>query len=353
MFKRFKEHFIPHEGNDHRPHFLRSYFVGRILLLLLVLEVGYLAQTLFIAPRSDYFAAIFASVLIDQTNVERSGQHLGTLVSNPKLEAAAKLKADDMAARGYFAHNTPDGRNPWWFVKAAGYEYDAAGENLAVNFSDSSDVTKAWMNSPLHRANIVNGNFTEIGIATARGIYKGKEAIFVVQMFGRPASPVVNFSEVVRAVKEEIVAPPTTPTLKVIARKGTTTPPQVPVTKIVTPTTTPASSTPPRTSIVAGAAVNHTPEATAIFATSELAGSSLGAVSAASTWEQLLASPRKVMAVVYVLIGLFVLLALAFAIFVKIHIQHPILIVNGLLVLSIVAGVALFNSLLVSSMGMV
>jgi uncharacterized protein YkwD len=354
MFQRLKEYFVPHEGNDHRPHFLRSRYVARILLLLLVLEVGYLTQTLFVLPRSDYFAAIFASVLVDQTNLERGGQRLSSLLPNPQLEAAAKLKADDMAARGYFAHNTPDGRNPWWFVKEAGYAYDAAGENLAVNFTDSSDVTKAWMNSPLHRANIVNGNFTEIGIATARGMYKGKEVIFVVQMFGRPALPMISFSEVVEAVKEEIMTPPTAmPTIKVLAEKGTTTPlKKLPPVRVMTATTTPASSTPSRVSIVAGAAVDHNPEAVAGFSPPE-PSVSLSAVSTASVWEQFVASPRKVAGAAYLLIALLVMIALCFAIFVKIRIQHPILIMNGLLLLSIIVGITLFNALLVSGTGMV
>jgi len=55
-----------------------------------------------------------------------------------------------------------------------------------VNFVDSSEVHRAWMNSPTHKANIIQPRFTEIGVATAEGIYKGKQAIFVVQFFGVP-----------------------------------------------------------------------------------------------------------------------------------------------------------------------
>ena len=58
------------------------------------------------------------------------------------------------------------------------------GENLAVNFQNSEDVETAWMNSRGHWLNIMNPKFKEIGIATSTGIYKGRQAVFVVQMFG-------------------------------------------------------------------------------------------------------------------------------------------------------------------------
>jgi hypothetical protein len=62
-----------------------------------------------------------------------------------------------------------------------------AGENLAIHFTDSSDVVGAWMDSPTHRANIMNGNYTEIGVGTAEGTYEGFKTMYVVQLFGTPA----------------------------------------------------------------------------------------------------------------------------------------------------------------------
>jgi hypothetical protein len=106
---------------------------------------------------------------------------------NPQLVAAAQAKANDMAAKGYFAHVSPDGRTSWSWFKDAGYAFSYAGENLAVDFTDSGNVNQAWLNSPTHRANIMNGHFTEIGIATAVGEYEGHTTTFVVQMFGTPA----------------------------------------------------------------------------------------------------------------------------------------------------------------------
>ncbi len=148
-------------------------------------------------------AAILPSVLVKATNEERQTQELPELVENPLLVEAAKLKAEDMAAKGYFAHINQEGQFPWHYLDLVGYKYSAAGENLAVNFVQSREVHRAWMNSPTHKANIVEEKFSEIGIATAEGIYKGEEAVFVVQFFGTPKSNLFKNSDNV-AVSESI-----------------------------------------------------------------------------------------------------------------------------------------------------
>lgn len=135
----------------------------------------------------DSLSAIYASVLVNLTNRDRALSNVAELRVNSLLEKAAQMKADDMAERGYFSHNTPEGRAPWYWFDKAGYKYVFAGENLAVNFTESEDVQTAWMNSRGHFLNIMNPRFTEIGIATSTGIYKGREAVFVVQMFGSPS----------------------------------------------------------------------------------------------------------------------------------------------------------------------
>jgi hypothetical protein len=97
-----------------------------------------------------------------------------------------------MAKNGYFAHFAPDGTSPWHWFDEAGYVYTHAGENLAIHFTDSNEVVDAWMNSPKHRENIVNGVYTEIGVGTAKGKFEGYDTVYVVQLFGTPAqAPVV------------------------------------------------------------------------------------------------------------------------------------------------------------------
>lgn len=152
-----------------------------VVILIFIMTIPYVRVSIL-----DSISAIYASVLVNLTNRDRVLNNLSELKVNSLLEKAAQMKADDMAARSYFAHNTPEGKTPWYWLELAGYEYLYAGENLAVNFQNSEEVQTAWMNSRGHFLNIVNPKFKEIGIATSTGIYKGREAIFVVQMFGTP-----------------------------------------------------------------------------------------------------------------------------------------------------------------------
>lgn len=159
--------------------------IGIAVLVLLLFIVGVTPNLR--SNALDSLSAIYASVLVNLTNQNRLNANISELKVSSVLEKAAQMKADDMAAKSYFAHNTPDGKTPWYWFDEAGYKYVYAGENLAVNFEESSGVETAWMNSKGHFLNIMNPKFTEIGIATSTGIYKGRTAIFVVQMFGAPA----------------------------------------------------------------------------------------------------------------------------------------------------------------------
>lgn len=187
MKKSFKKYFVPNEENDHKPHFLREKSVtaiaGVALLLLLASIIGS-----YVVKNSKFLASIQSAFLVDLANQDRASEGAGALVMNEKLAMAAQLKANDMAEKSYFAHTSPEGITPWHWFGEAQYSYIYAGENLAVNFSRSEDVQRAWMNSPTHRANILNNRYREIGIATAQGMYKGKSTTFVVQMFGTPSS---------------------------------------------------------------------------------------------------------------------------------------------------------------------
>lgn len=186
MFRWLKNHFIPHSGNDRHPHLLRTEATIFLLAIVIIIEVAFLASTIVLPSGTSFFSLILPQALVQSANADRGADGLGTLTAHQLLEQSAALKAQDMASKGYFAHTSPEGRTPWYWLERVGYSYASAGENLAVNFIDSSDVHSAWMNSPSHRANIMNAGYTEIGIATATGMYKGNEAVFVVQYFGKP-----------------------------------------------------------------------------------------------------------------------------------------------------------------------
>lgn len=160
--------------------------------------------------QTGQYASVVASVLVDLVNTDRTSDSLHGLTVSPVLEAAAQAKANDMAAKGYFAHTSPEGKDPWYWFKLVGYKYSYAGENLAVDFTDSGDVNAAWMNSPTHRDNILNPHYTEIGIATASGYYQGRPTIFVVQEFGMPA-PLAP-----AAVVSDVPANPSTPAVAAV-----------------------------------------------------------------------------------------------------------------------------------------
>lgn len=193
MRRRVRKYFIPHEINEFKPYLLRA---GGLLVVAVFVFGALFASNIqrFILRTSDYIASVLPAVLVDLANKDRSEASISYLKINPKLEAAARLKAKDMATRGYFAHYSPEGVSPWHWIKESDYNFIYAGENLAVNFDDSDAVNTAWMASPGHRANILNDKFSEIGIATEKGFYNGRETTFVVQMFGAPAKTEVATS---------------------------------------------------------------------------------------------------------------------------------------------------------------
>ncbi|MEO6010330.1 MAG: CAP domain-containing protein [Vicinamibacteraceae bacterium] len=117
--------------------------------------------------------------IVALTNESRRHAGLRPVAVDEKLTAAARAKLFDMLKQDYFDHRTPDGRQPWAFMQAAGYRFQMAAENLAKGYDNEPELQRAWMKSRGHRANILNPQFTEIGVADANGI--------VVVMFGRPA----------------------------------------------------------------------------------------------------------------------------------------------------------------------
>lgn len=142
--------------------------------------------------------SLSASGIIVWTNIERKQNgNLPALKENSKLDQAARLKVQDMFAQQYFEHINPQGVGPAGLAAQVHYEYVAIGENLALgNFKDDQALLQAWMNSPGHRANILNPKYLEMGAATAKGLYQGQETWLSVQEFGKPASscPVVDQS---------------------------------------------------------------------------------------------------------------------------------------------------------------
>jgi hypothetical protein len=178
--------FIPHKKNNYRAHFLKPIALHTAILFILGLQFAFF----FIGHSSPSVLGVSYSISTDdviaQTNDQRGKNGLSTLTRNGQLTRAAELKGQDMLAKGYWAHTSPDGKEPWYFILQAGYNYNRAGENLARDFRDTTSVVNAWMNSPGHRANILNSHYQEIGVAVVSGPFNGYDAVIVVQMFGEP-----------------------------------------------------------------------------------------------------------------------------------------------------------------------
>ncbi len=135
----------------------------------------------------DQTGALNQKDIIMLTNVERTKEGLGTLVFSKRLAAMAETKANDMIIKQYFAHVSPNGTDVTKLAANVQYQYLNLGENLALgDFRSSEEVVTGWMNSPGHRANILNKNFTEIGVSAVMGNYEGRMVWYSVQEFGRP-----------------------------------------------------------------------------------------------------------------------------------------------------------------------
>jgi uncharacterized protein YkwD len=145
----------------------------------------------------SYATGISRQSLLEHTNQERAGGGQDSLELDRKLTTAAQLKAEDMAARDYWSHDTPGGKKPWFFINKAGYDYAKVAENLAYGFDSSDSTISGWMNSPTHKANLLDSSLSEVGFGIANTPNyqnKGPQTV-VVAMYGQPSSSTVGTAE--------------------------------------------------------------------------------------------------------------------------------------------------------------
>ncbi len=308
MFSWLKKYFFPHKHNDYKPHLLRRESTIIILFSIIVIELFFLVQVFVVFDKTNFLASVLPGVLTTLTNEERAQNNAEPLIENDLLTKAAKLKAEDMASRGYFAHNSPDGKTPWYWLDQVGYKYSMAGENLAVNFFESRDVAEAWMDSPSHRANIVKKNYKEIGIGVATGTFEGRNTVFVAQFFG---TPMVKQNTTVATVKNT---------------KPTTTKNTVSTTKKPALSVKATTSVKPTTVKVLGEEIDS-PVVTY---------KDISLYTYLKSWvDKILTSPSKYVNFIYSGIAMIIILVLLLAIFIKREIGHPIIIVRGFAVVAI------------------
>lgn len=189
-----KDYFIPHAGNNYKPDSLHPkrlalYATAAVLVKLIIVGV------VLVAPIRSWLAPAMleseSKAIIDLTNRARQEKGLNALTESKKLDLAAAAKADDMVLGSYFAHVSPAGKALDYWMKAAKYNFIMAGENLAMGYVTADEVVDAWRKSPTHYANIIDPDFTQIGVAIASGKLEEGETTLVAQMFGRPSTEAV------------------------------------------------------------------------------------------------------------------------------------------------------------------
>ncbi len=207
--KYWRHLFTPHHSNNFRAKVLHnsSLFILSVLFILLSFGFSYLKTAHPSVLGISY--SITKNDLLDDTNKARSENGISGLKLNEKLNTAAQQKADYMFLHNFWAHFAPDGTTPWSFIKNSGYDYIYAGENLAKGFTSSSDIVKAWMNSPSHRENMLSSKYRDVGFAVVEGNLLGEDTVLVVQMFGaETTAPAETSQSGQKTASSEQMAPP-------------------------------------------------------------------------------------------------------------------------------------------------
>ena len=118
--------------------------------------------------------------VVTLTNKERTDRGLKALTIDSELSKVARVKSEDMQKKNYFSHTSPTYGSPFDMMKQFGVTYKSAGENIAKGQKTPKEVVNAWMNSEGHRANILNGSFTHIGVG-----YVSNGSIWTQQFIGK------------------------------------------------------------------------------------------------------------------------------------------------------------------------
>jgi len=127
-------------------------------------------------------AAEYADRVVELVNEERAKAGCGALRVDAKATEAAQFHADDMAARDYYEHTSPDGKSAGDRLDAAGYAWSGWGENIHKSPTSPEQAMRDWMDSPGHRDNILNCDYEHLGV----GVNLASNGPFWVQVFGIP-----------------------------------------------------------------------------------------------------------------------------------------------------------------------
>lgn len=146
-----------------------------------------LAFAVLLAAGTVSAAEITRESVVAEMNVHRAARGLPPLREDPRLVRAADDRMRDMEELGYWAHVSPDGRSPFLMIRPLGYDYHAAGENLASGFDTVEVLVQSWMESKGHRDNIISPTYQDCGVAIIDGATTGRATgRSIVVLFARP-----------------------------------------------------------------------------------------------------------------------------------------------------------------------
>jgi len=202
---KLKDLFIPHAGNNFKPqalHLRRLLFHATTAVLIKVLLIGFILVLPMEAWLTPDILVEQGKKIIALTNEIRANLSLPVLAESGMLNQAASDKASDMLLNQYFAHTGPDSKSLKDWLKNINYSYAVAGENLAMGFSSPEDVVNGWSRSQTHYQNMIDPDFSQIGVGLAAGLYQKYDTTFVAQYLATPVKLVTL------AVEQPVVATP-------------------------------------------------------------------------------------------------------------------------------------------------
>ncbi|MGI5849070.1 MAG: LysM peptidoglycan-binding domain-containing protein [Christensenellales bacterium] len=141
----------------------------------------YVGQTVLIPDTNSLLS--YEQQVFELVNKERANRGIELLKYNSELARVARFKSQDMIDKGYFSHYSPTYGSPFQMMEKFGLRFSAAGENIAYGQRTASEVMNTWMNSSGHRANILSGAYTQIGIGVAKA---SNGTLYWTQMFIKP-----------------------------------------------------------------------------------------------------------------------------------------------------------------------
>jgi hypothetical protein len=187
MTKKLNKYLVPQKQNNYQPYLLdpkRTVFYTVLFIVIKLIVIGFalsIPEPALVAPD---VLAFEQEKIVEMVNELRQEKQVPELTRNIKLYTSSQLRANDLAKEEYFNHISPQGKSLAYFIKQANYNYDVAGENLAMGYSDTKELFETWKQSPTHYSNLIDPEFDETGIAIQSGFYKNIPTIYLAQHFG-------------------------------------------------------------------------------------------------------------------------------------------------------------------------